>query len=90
MYFAHVISAAERPQTREEQLAYNTRNGELAARLRDLRRAVTAARRTARFAGTPRRRPPSPVIEVASSDQRSRELVASHSGLAVVPEHRGC
>jgi hypothetical protein len=90
MYFAHVISAAERPQTREEQLAYNTRNGELAARLRDLRRTVAAVRRTARFAGTPRRRPPSPVTEVASSGQRSRELVASHSGLAVVPEHTGC
>jgi len=90
MYFAHVLSAAERPRTREEQLAYNTRSGELAARLRDLRRSAAAARRAASPSAWPRRRPPSPVVQVTSPGQRCRELVGSHSGLAGVPERGGC
>jgi hypothetical protein len=90
MYFAHVISAAERPRTREEQLAYNTRSGELAATLRDLRRSAAAATRTTSFAARPRRRPPSPVVQLTTPGQRCPELVGSRSGLAGVPERGGC
>jgi len=52
MYFAQVIHEAERPKTREEQLAYNARSGRLAAGVRDLRATLGAtARRTASFTG---------------------------------------
>jgi hypothetical protein len=50
MYFVQVIYEAERPKTREEQLAYNARSGRLAAGVRDLRATLgTTARRTASF-----------------------------------------
>jgi hypothetical protein len=50
MYFVHVTYEAERPRTREEQLAYNARTGALAAGLRDLRMSLTpTARRTLSF-----------------------------------------
>jgi hypothetical protein len=50
MYFVHVTYEAERPRTREEQLAYNARTGALAAGLRDLRTSLTAtAGRTLSF-----------------------------------------
>jgi hypothetical protein len=96
MYFVHTVHEAERPKTREEQLAYNARSGSVAAGLRDLRASLAArARRIGSFTTRGRgiqistaryrsRRPApgqtAPHMSASGRTAAGRELVGSTSG----------